>query len=96
MSQATRQGRMMDDFPLSLTVIVNRAERLYGAREVVSRRPDGSIHRTTLGDCIERSKHLAAGLKELGIEEGDRRRDADVEPARAPRGVPRRSRRWAP
>ena len=30
MSEAMRHGRMMDDFPLSLTVIVNRAEQLYG------------------------------------------------------------------
>src|SRR5437764_1193983 len=42
-------GLMMDDFPLTLTPIVERAERLSPDIKVVSRRPDGSIHRTTMG-----------------------------------------------
>jgi len=65
-------GLMMDDFQLSLTSLVERAERLSGARPVVSRRPDGSLHRTTLGECAGRARQLATGLAALGIREGDR------------------------
>ncbi|MBV9005923.1 MAG: AMP-binding protein, partial [Solirubrobacterales bacterium] len=63
---------MMDDYPLSLTAIVERAERLTGERKVVSRRPDGTIHRTTVGECARRARRLAGALAGLGIEEGDR------------------------
>ena len=64
-------GLMMDDFQLSLTVLVERAERL-NSREVVSRRPDGSVRRTTMGECAQRARRLASGLAGLGIEDGDR------------------------
>ena len=39
---------------------------------MVSRRPDGSIHRTTLGESAERARRLARGLADLGIGDGDR------------------------
>ncbi|HEY3726111.1 MAG TPA: long-chain fatty acid--CoA ligase [Solirubrobacteraceae bacterium] len=66
-----REGLMMDDYPLSLTAVVERAERLSGWREVVYRRPDGSVDRTTLGACAERARRLGASLAELGIGPGD-------------------------
>ena len=65
-------GSMMDDYPLSLTSLVRRAELFSGGRKVVSRRPDGSIHHTTLGECADRAHRLARGLAELGIRDGDR------------------------
>ncbi len=65
-------GLMMDDFQLSLTVLVERAERLSSASPVVTRRPDGSVRRTTIGDCARRARRLASGLADLGIAEGDR------------------------
>jgi fatty-acyl-CoA synthase len=65
-------GLMMDDFQLSLTVLVERAERLSSGAPVVSRRPDGSVRRMTMGDCAQRARRLASGLVELGIEDGDR------------------------
>lgn len=71
MSEGTLNGRMMDDFPLTLTTVVERAERLSAGRKVVSRRPDGSIHRTTIGDCVQRARQLATGLRGLGIGDGD-------------------------
>jgi fatty-acyl-CoA synthase len=66
-----REGLMMDDFPLSLKAVVERAERFSAVREVVFRRPDGSVGRTTFGQCIERARRLGAALRELGIEPGD-------------------------
>jgi fatty-acyl-CoA synthase len=72
MSEPKLTGLMMDDYPLSLTVVVERAERFTADRKVVSRRPDGSIHRTTIGECAGRARRLASALAELGIGEGER------------------------
>jgi fatty-acyl-CoA synthase len=72
MGEPKLYGLMMDDYPLSLTTIVERAERLTPGRKVVYRRPDGSIHRTTMGDCAQRARRLGSALANLGIEEGDR------------------------
>jgi fatty-acyl-CoA synthase len=72
MSATLLTALMMDDYPLSLTPVVQRAERFSTAREVVSRRPDGSIHRTTFGQCTQRARQLASALSELGIADGDR------------------------
>ncbi len=66
-----REGLMMDDYPLSLTAVVRRAERFTASREVVSRQPDGSIQRTTIGACVQRARRLAGALAGLGIEPGD-------------------------
>ncbi len=66
-----REGLMMDDYPLSLTAVVARAERFSASRAVVSRRPDGSVHRTTIGACVQRARRLGSALAALGIEPGD-------------------------
>ena len=72
MSASMLSGLMMDDFPLSLTAVVERAGRFSATREVVSRRPGGSIHRGTLGECVERARRLSSALVKLGIGDGDR------------------------
>jgi fatty-acyl-CoA synthase len=66
-----REGLMMDEYPLSLTAIVQRVERLSSEREVVFRRPDGSVGRTTYGECAGRARRLASALQKLGVEHGD-------------------------
>jgi acyl-CoA synthetase (AMP-forming)/AMP-acid ligase II len=66
-----REGLMMDDYPLSLTAIVERAERFSPQRKVVFRRPDGSVGRSSFGDCTARARRLGTALRELGIEPGD-------------------------
>ncbi len=71
MSEKMTFGLMMDDYPLTLTPVVERAEQLSPGRKVVSRRPDGSIHRTTLGETAERARRLASALAGLGIGDGD-------------------------
>ena len=72
MGEPLLYGLMMDDYPLSLTTIVERAEQLTPTRKVVSRRPNGSVHRMTMGDCARRARRLASALAGLGIGEGDR------------------------
>ncbi len=72
MSETMLAGLMMDDYQLSLTPLIERAERLSAGRGVVSRRPDGSMHRTTMGECAGRARRLGAALRDLGIGRGDR------------------------
>jgi fatty-acyl-CoA synthase len=72
MSEPMLTGLMMDDFPLSLTAVVERTEQLSSEREVISRRPDGQVHRTTFGACAGRARRLASALSALGIADGDR------------------------
>ena len=54
---------MMDDFLLSLTALVERAEPLAWRCPAVSRRPGGSLDRTTIGESARRARrHLADAL----------------------------------
>ncbi len=66
-----REGLMMDDYQLTLTAAVERAERFFGDQEIVFRRPDASVGRTTFGACAHRARRMAAALVELGIGPGD-------------------------
>ena len=63
---------LMMDYPLTLSTIFRRAEQLHGRREIVSRRPDRSIHRYTYSDWAARTRRLAGALLDLGIRPGDR------------------------
>ena len=59
-------------FPLTLTAILERAGKLMGHVEIVSRMPDRSLHRYTYADFYRRAKALAEALQKLGIRRGDR------------------------
>jgi fatty-acyl-CoA synthase len=65
------QGLMMD-FPLTLDKILERSGKLFGSVEIVSRRPDRSIHRTTYSEFYRRARALAESLQREGIRRGDR------------------------
>ncbi|MCJ0903276.1 long-chain fatty acid--CoA ligase [Rhodococcus sp. ARC_M6] len=65
-------GLTMDNYPLSLTAVVERAEQFHSTKDVISRRPDGNIARTTLGACAHRARRLATALTDLGIGDGDK------------------------
>ncbi len=60
------------DFQLNLPTVLRRAEQLHFDREVVTRLPDKSLHRYTVGDMVPRAKKLAVALKKLGLENCDR------------------------
>jgi len=62
----------MMDVPLTLDLMVDRAERWNGDVEVVSRRPDKSLHRTTYREVMQRARRLARALVGAGIKRGDR------------------------
>ncbi|MGB7479205.1 MAG: long-chain fatty acid--CoA ligase [Burkholderiaceae bacterium] len=62
----------MMQMPLTVNHILERGNQIFGDREVVSRRPDKSIHRITYAALYRRSRQLAAALVEAGIRPGDR------------------------
>jgi fatty-acyl-CoA synthase len=65
------RGLMMD-FPLTVPALVERASGIFGGVEIVSRRPDKSLARSTWGEVCRRSRRLASALSRLGLERGDR------------------------
>src|SRR5262245_51926612 len=63
---------LMMDYPLTVNTIFRRAEKLAPSREIVTRLADRSIHRYTYADFAQRTRRLAAALKDLGLVPGDR------------------------
>jgi fatty-acyl-CoA synthase len=67
----SRLATMMD-VPLTLDRLVDRSEKLFSRVEVVSRRADKSIHRTTFGAVCARARQLAEALARFGLKPSDR------------------------
>ncbi|WP_419392601.1 long-chain fatty acid--CoA ligase [Cytobacillus praedii] len=62
---------MMMQTPLTMTQMINRAERFFPKKEVVSRTASG-IQRFTYKQIAERTRKLAEALQKLGVERGDK------------------------
>ena len=60
------------DYALTIPAIARRAERLHQRKTIVARRADGSLHRTTYGETLARSRKLIGALQSLGVGRGDR------------------------
>src|SRR5256714_2163764 len=65
------EGLMMDDFPLLVRHIAERAEPVHGDRARAARTQDG-IERSPYAEVVGRARRLASALRELGICPGDR------------------------
>jgi fatty-acyl-CoA synthase len=63
---------LMMDLPLTLTHIFDRAGRYGGGTEIVWRRPDKSVQRSTYAEFHRRAQKLANALTRLGVKPGDR------------------------
>ena len=63
------QGLMMD-FPLTLAPLLERAGKLFGKVEIVSRRPDRTLVRSTYVDFSRRARKLARALTDAGLGRG--------------------------
>jgi fatty-acyl-CoA synthase len=63
-------GLMMDT-PLLVRHLAERADTVFGSREIVSRTTDG-VERSTYAEVVDRARRLASALTELGIRPGDR------------------------
>lgn len=62
---------MMMQTPLTMTQMINRAEKFFSKKEVVSRTASG-IQRFTYRQIAERTRKLAEALQKLGVERGDK------------------------
>ncbi|WP_338019204.1 long-chain-fatty-acid--CoA ligase [Azospirillum doebereinerae] len=62
----------MQDVPLMISSLLDYAATNHPDREIVSRMPDGSIHRYGYADAHDRAKRLAKALLGCGIRPGDR------------------------
>jgi fatty-acyl-CoA synthase len=62
----------MMQVPLNLSHFLERAGKLFGAREIVSRMPDKALHRYTYADFYRRARLLAEALTRAGLKRGDR------------------------
>src|SRR5438309_10319669 len=62
----------MMDFQLTLAPMLERAGTLYPRVEIVSRRPDRSLHRCTYLDLAMRVRTLAGALMAAGLQRGER------------------------
>jgi|SRR5579859_7947003 len=58
--------------PLLLDSMLDRSCRLFPHTEIVSARPDGSLHRYTYRDLHQRARWLSDALLNAGIRSGDR------------------------
>ncbi|WP_423601114.1 3-(methylthio)propionyl-CoA ligase [Roseateles sp. MS654] len=64
-------GQMMS-MPLLISSLIQHAARHAGDTEIVSKRVEGDLHRTTWGAVEFRSRQLAQAFARLGLEAGDR------------------------
>jgi len=63
---------LMMDMQLTLPMLLRRSETYYGDKEIVTRMPDRSFHRSTYAESGRRARALAVALQQLGLERGDR------------------------
>jgi len=61
---------LMQQQPLLISSLLVHAERHHGDQEVVSRRVEGDIHRSTYRELAARSRRLAKALGALGVKPG--------------------------
>ncbi len=63
---------LMMDYPLTVPLLLDRAARYFPEAEVVSRRPDRSLARSSYGEVWRRANQLAGALARLGVGRGGR------------------------
>lgn len=63
---------LMRDWPLLVPRLLDHAATVHGSREIVSRRHDGRLHRSSWLNLQARAKKLSHALTRAGIRNGDR------------------------
>ena len=63
---------LMQDVPLLISSLIRHADRHHGDVEIVSRRVEGDIHRTTYRELHQRAQRLANALGALTVGMSDR------------------------
>ncbi|SFS12621.1 fatty-acyl-CoA synthase [Halomicrobium zhouii] len=62
----------MQDYELTITKFLQRAVELFDHKEIVTKLPDGTLHRYTYGEAYERICRLAHALDDFGLDQGER------------------------
>ncbi|MAN45821.1 MAG: long-chain-fatty-acid--CoA ligase [Alphaproteobacteria bacterium] len=63
---------IMQDWPLTVNKVLEHANRINPTREIITRRVEGNISRTTYAELFTMSKQVSNALKDHGIGLGDR------------------------
>ncbi len=63
---------LMQDRPLLISSLIEHAARFHPDTEIISRLPEGPMHRTTWAGVAKRSRQVANALAKLGIQPGER------------------------
>ena len=63
---------LMMSTPLTIASLIQHADRHHGSAQIISRRVEGDLHRTTYRELHGRARQLASALASLGIGPGDR------------------------
>jgi fatty-acyl-CoA synthase len=63
---------LMMDWPLLVPNILRRAAQIFPRKEIVTRRADGTLHRSNYGELERRVHRLMNVLRGLGVRPGDR------------------------
>jgi fatty-acyl-CoA synthase len=63
---------MQDDFPLTITAILEHGSRVFGRSECVTWQGGGEPRRTTYAEVAANARRLAAALTTLGVTSGER------------------------
>src|SRR4029077_12397839 len=62
---------LMQERPLDVGLILRHAERIHGAKTIATRTESG-VSVATFTQVLDRSRRLAAALRAIGIQKGDR------------------------
>jgi fatty-acyl-CoA synthase len=63
---------LMQGRPLLISGLIDYASTWHGRREIVSRDPEGAMHRSNYAEVAARAKRVANALDALGASRGDR------------------------
>jgi fatty-acyl-CoA synthase len=63
---------IMQDWPLTVNKILEHANVQHGTREIITRRVEGHIVRTTYADLFNASKQVSSALNDINVGLGDR------------------------
>jgi acyl-CoA synthetase (AMP-forming)/AMP-acid ligase II len=63
---------LMQDRPLLVSTLIEHAAHWHRDVEIVSRAPEGTLHRYTYADACRRSRQVANALTAIGVRRGDR------------------------
>src|SRR5690625_4725413 len=61
----------MMNTPLTITSMIERAEKYFSKKKVISR-TQGGMHELTYKEIGERTRALSSALEKLGVQQGDR------------------------